>query len=122
MEYQFIRDPISGLRIKISSEHALIGRWLNEEIGKEKVAMVQALISSVSSSFEPLTLKGHEIDLILSKDEALFEAHALHQDNEDILAYQDDELMLEENDLSSGCGFEDFVDLINSWHEFSAGR
>ncbi|MCP4117067.1 MAG: YacL family protein, partial [Desulfobacteraceae bacterium] len=29
MEYQFIRDPISGLRIKISSEHALIGRWLN---------------------------------------------------------------------------------------------
>ncbi|MGB1301986.1 MAG: YacL family protein [Pseudoalteromonas tetraodonis] len=122
MEYQFIRDPISGLRIKISSEHALIGRWLNEEIGKEKVAMVQALISSVSSSFEPLTLKGQEIDLILSKDEALFEAHALHQDNEDILAYQDDELMLEENDLSSGCGFEDFVDLINSWHEFSAGR
>ena len=122
MEYQFIREPISGLRIKISSEHALIGRWLNEEIGKEKVAMVQALISSVSSSFEPLTLKGHEIDLILSKDEALFEAHALHQDNEDILAYQDDELMLEENDLSSGCGFEDFVDLINSWHEFSAGR
>ena len=122
MEYQFIRDPISGLRIKISSEHAIIGRWLNEEIGKDKVAMVQALISSVSSSFEPITLKGQEIDLILSKDEALFEAHALHQDNEDILAYQDDELMLEENDLSSGCGFEDFVDLINSWHEFTAGR
>ena len=122
MEYQFIRDPISGLRIKISSEHAIIGRWLNEEIGKDKVAMVQAHISSVSSSFEPVTLKGQEIDLILSKDEALFEAHALHQDNEDILAYQDDELMLEENDLSSGCGFEDFVDLINSWHEFSAGR
>ncbi|WP_418608050.1 YacL family protein [Pseudoalteromonas sp. US3C1013] len=122
MEYQFIRDPISGLRIKISSEHAIIGRWLNEEIGKDKVAMVLALISSVSSSFEPLTLKGQEIDLLLSKDEALFEAHALHQDNEDILAYQDDELMLEENDLSSGCGFEDFVDLINSWHEFSAGR
>ena len=122
MEYQFIRDPISGLKIKISSEHAIIGRWLNEEIGKDKVAMVLALISSVSSSFEPVTLKGQEIDLILSKDEALFEAHALHQDNEDILAYQDDELMLEENDLSSGCGFEDFVDLINSWHEFSAGR
>ena len=122
MEYQFIRNPISGLRIKISSEHAIIGRWLNEEIGKDKVAMVQALISSVSSSFEPVTLKGQEIDLILSKDEALFEAHALHQDNEDILAYQDDELMLEENDLSSGCGFEDFVDLINSLHEFSAGR
>jgi len=122
MEYQFIRDPISGLRIKISSEHTIIGRWLNEEIGKDKVAMVQALISSVSSSFEPVTLKGQEIDLILSKDEAIFEAHALHQDNEDLIAYQDDELMLEENDLSSGCGFEDFVDLINSWHEFSTGR
>lgn len=122
MEYQFIRDPISGLRIKISSEHAIIGRWLNEEIAKDKVAMVQALISSVSSSFEPLTLKGQEIDLILSKDEALFEAHALHQDSKDILAYQDDELALEENDLSSGCGFEDFVDLINSWQEFTAGR
>ncbi|MEJ2912091.1 YacL family protein [Pseudoalteromonas sp. C12FD-1] len=122
MEYQFIRDPISGLRIKISSEHALIGRWLNEEIGKEKVAMVQALISSVKTSYEPITLKGQEIDLILSKDEALFEAHALHQDSEDLVAYQDDDLMLEENGLSSGCGFEDFVDLINSWHEFSAGR
>ncbi|MBQ4834438.1 YacL family protein [Pseudoalteromonas sp. MMG010] len=122
MEYQFIRDPISGFRIKISSEHAIIGRWLNEEIGKDKIAMVQALIASVSTSFEPVTLKGQEIDLILSKDEAIFEAHALHQDNEDILAYQDDELMLEENDLCSGCGFEDFIDLIDSWHEFTHSR
>ncbi|MDB2356274.1 YacL family protein [Pseudoalteromonas sp.] len=122
MEYQFIRDPISGLRIKISSEHAVIGRWLNEEVGKDKIAMVQALITSVASSFEPLRLQGQEIDLILNKDEAIFEAHALHQDSEDLVAYQDDELMLEENGLSSGCGFEDFVDLINSWHEFTAGR
>lgn len=122
MEYQFIRDPISGLRIKISSEHALIGRWLNEEIGKEKVAMVQALISSVKTSYEPITLKGQEIDLILSKDEALFEAHALHQDSEDLAAYQDDDLMLEENGLVSGCGFEDFIDLIESWAEFSGSR
>ncbi|MDC9514073.1 MULTISPECIES: YacL family protein [unclassified Pseudoalteromonas] len=122
MEYQFIRDPISGLRIKISSEHALIGRWLNEEIGKEKVEMVQALISSVKTSYEPITLKGQEIDLILSKDEALFEAHALHQDSEDLVAYQDDDLMLEENGLVSGCGFEDFIDLIESWAEFSGSR
>ncbi len=122
MEYQFIRDPISGLRIKITSEHALIGRWLNEEIGKDKVAMVQALIASVSSSFEPLKLQGQEIDLLLTKDEALFEAHALHQDSEDLVAYQDDFLMLEENGLSSGCGFEDFVDLINSWQEFSGAK
>lgn len=122
MEYQFIRDPISGLRIKISSEHAIIGRWLNEEIGKDKVAMVQALIASVKTSFEPVTLKGQEIDLILSKDEALFEAHALHQDSEDLIAYQDDDLMLEENDLSSGCGFEDFIDLIESWYEFTSNR
>ena len=122
MEYQFIRDPISGLRIKISSEHAIIGRWLNEEIGKDKVAMVQALIASVKTSFEPVTLKGQEIDLILSKDEALFEAHALHQDSEDLIAYQDDDLMLEENDLSSGCGFEDFIDLIESWYEFISNR
>jgi uncharacterized protein YacL (UPF0231 family) len=122
MEYQFIRDPISGLRIKISSEHAIIGRWLNEEIGKDKVAMLQALIVSVKTSFEPVTLKGQEIDLILSKDEALFEAHALHQDSEDLIAYQDDDLMLEENDLSSGCGFEDFIDLIESWAEFTSNR
>lgn len=122
MEYQFIRDPISGLRIKISSEHALIGRWLNEEIGKEKVAMVRALISSVKTSYEPITLKGQEIDLILSKDEALFEAHALHQDSEDLVAYQDDDLMLEENGLVSGCGFEDFIDLIESWAEFTGSR
>ena len=122
MEYQFIRDPISGLRIKISSEHAIIGRWLNEEIGKGKVAMVQALIVSVKTSFEPVTLKGQEIDLILSKDEALFEAHALHQDSEDLIAYQDDDLMLEENDLSIGCVFEDFIDLIESWAEFTSNR
>jgi uncharacterized protein len=122
MEYQFIRDPISGLRIKISSEHAIIGRWLNEEIGKDKVAMVQALITSVKTSFEPIRLKGQEVDLILSKDEALFEAHALHQDSEDLIAYQDDDLMLEEDGLSSGCGFEDFIDLIDSWAEFSSSK
>lgn len=122
MEYQFIRDPISGFRIKISSEHAVIGRWLNEEVGKDKILMVQALIKAVATSFEPVTLQGQEVDLILNKDEAIFEAHALHQDSEDILAYQDDELMLEENGLTSGCGFEDFVDLIDSWQEFVTNR
>ncbi len=122
MEYQFIRDPISGFRIKISSEHAVIGRWLNEEVGKDKIAMVQALIKAVATSFEPVTLQGQEVDLILNKDEAIFEAHALHQDSEDMLAYQDDELVLEESGLISGCGFEDFVDLIDSWQEFTSGR
>jgi hypothetical protein len=84
--------------------------------------MVQALISSVKTSYEPITLKGQEIDLILSKDEALFEAHALHQDSEDLVAYQDDDLMLEENVCLSGCGFEDFIDLIESWADFSGSK
>ena len=36
--------------------------------------------------------------------------------------YQDDDLMLEEEGLCSGCGFEDFVDLIESWQEFTQSR
>ena len=44
------------------------------------------------------------------------------QDSEDLIAYQDDDLMLEETDLSSGCGFEDFIDLIESWYEFTSNR
>ena len=35
MEYQFIRDPITGCRMLISDEHSNIARWFNEQLNPQ---------------------------------------------------------------------------------------
>ncbi|OCQ20273.1 hypothetical protein A7985_17790 [Pseudoalteromonas luteoviolacea] len=122
MEYQFIRDPIVGFRVRMSEEHALVGRWLNEELPLNDIAGFIEKMSAVKQGTEELKLEGKEVRLTLSKDEALFEAHTLFQNDVDLSRYEDDFLELDEDGLIAGCGFEDFQALMHDWHTFVQSR
>ena len=58
MEYQFIRDPISGFRVKISDEQALIGRWFNEELSHNEVRDLLAQCRNIKLLNMPLVRLG----------------------------------------------------------------
>lgn len=118
MEYQFIRDPISGFRVKISDEQALIGRWFNEELAHNEVKDLLAQCRNIKSFNTPLVRLGKEVRFKLCEQEALFEAHSLFNNNDDLAQYQDDALELDEHGLMAVCGFEDFVELLEAWHDF----
>ncbi|MDK2597491.1 YacL family protein [Pseudoalteromonas obscura] len=122
MEYQFIRDPITGYRVRMSQEHALVGRWLNEELAIADVKQFVQQMDMLGQDQEEIRLEGKEVRLTLSKDEALFEAHTLYQNEVDLSRYEDDFLELDEDGLMAGCGFEDFRALMLDWQAFTQGR
>ncbi|ESP95347.1 YacL family protein [Pseudoalteromonas luteoviolacea] len=122
MEYQFIRDPITGYRVRMSQEHALVGRWLNEELAIADVKQFVQQMDMIGQGQEEIHLEGKEVRLTLSKDEALFEAHTLYQNEVDLSRYEDDFLELDEDGLMAGCGFEDFQALMLDWQAFTQGR
>ncbi|MBQ4838180.1 YacL family protein [Pseudoalteromonas luteoviolacea] len=122
MEYQFIRDPITGYRVRMSQEHALVGRWLNEELAIADVEQFVQQMDMLGQDQEEIRLEGKEVRLTLSKDEALFEAHTLYQNEVDLSRYEDDFLELDEDGLMAVCGFEDFRALMLDWQAFTQGR
>ncbi|PAJ72172.1 hypothetical protein CJF42_22660 [Pseudoalteromonas sp. NBT06-2] len=126
MEYEFIRDPDldvvgKGFQVEFSHEHRIVGRWLIEEFGTDlnELKSVFNFMSAIEAGkiTEQFVL-GKEISLKLNRFEALIEANALHQKEHDLSVYADDALELDENDLSAGCGFEDFLDMIEAWRDF----
>lgn len=123
MEYQFIKDPIYGIRCKMSDEHTLIGRWLSDEIGVERLAVALSWLSEIKTSGETHVEMGREIRLTLTRQEALFESHALFHEDESLLdEYRDDHLSFEEEGLVAVCGFEDFEALLVDFEHFVRGR
>ncbi|BBN80271.1 UPF0231 protein [Pseudoalteromonas sp. A25] len=118
MEYQFIKDPVTGFRVKISDEHMLVGRWLNEELPFEQVNSLLNSAKNLSKAKPALVIEGKETRLTLSHEEALFESHALFHQSDELIRYADDALELDEHGLVSGCGYEDFLELLQAWHQF----
>ncbi|GEK09005.1 YacL family protein [Pseudoalteromonas peptidolytica] len=118
MEYQFIRDPLSGFRARFNDEHALIGRWLSEELDHNSVRVLISQLEALSFQKEELILTGKEIRATFTPQEALFESHALFHESEDVMQYQEDALALDESGMMAICGYEDFMPMLKEWAEF----
>ncbi|WP_199610975.1 YacL family protein [Flocculibacter collagenilyticus] len=121
MEYEFLYDSITGgFHVKISSEQAVFGRWLSEEIGKsadelEKVFNVIDLANA--SPHQELRLIGKEFTLTLNQMEAEVTANVMQADElgDD---YAEQDLYVELDGHAASCGIEDLVLLLNAWQDF----
>lgn len=119
MEFEFIRNTLMGeYYVKCSMGHEIVGRWLQEEIGKDpaKTHQVEALIEqSFSSPSQEHSLTGTEISITIHGDEVLVQ--------ENILAHSydlelDSEFDFYDAESTASCGIEDFVTLIEQWKDF----
>ncbi|MCF2825618.1 MULTISPECIES: YacL family protein [unclassified Pseudoalteromonas] len=122
MEYQFIRDPLSGFRARLNDEHALIGRWLSEELAHERIVSLLTQLENLPNQKEELVLAGKEIRATFTPQEALFESHALFHESDDIAQYQEDALALDESGMMAVCGYEDFLPMLVEWAEFTKAK
>lgn len=119
MDYEFKKNTLDGsYYCHCSMEHEIIGRWLQEEIGKERhhIAEVDALISSaISKPTQEYSLLGREISLTICGDEVTVQDNALlHHYEQD----KDSEFELYDCESTASCGLEDFMTLMEQWKEF----
>lgn len=119
MEFEFIRNTLMGeYYVKCSMGHEIVGRWLQEEIGKDpaKIAQVEALIDKAFSlPSQEHTLTGTEIGLMIQGDEVLVQENALSHDYD---VEMDSEFDFYDAESTASCGIEDFVALIDQWKDF----
>lgn len=123
MEFEFIRNTLMGeYYVKPSMGHEILGRWLEEEIGKDrqKIQQVEALLERAAQS--PLLehkLLGCEISLVIQGDEVIVQENVL--DHGEILS-EDSELNYYDSESKSCCGLEDFLSLFEQWKAFLQSR
>ncbi|HHF2884178.1 YacL family protein [Vibrio diabolicus] len=119
MEFEFIRNTLMGeYYVKCSMGHEIVGRWLQEEIGKDpmKIAQVEKLIEqSFSAPSQEHNLTGTEISLMIQGDEVLVQENALAHDHD---VEMESELDFYNAESTASCGIEDFMILIERWKDF----
>ena len=119
MEFEFIRNTLMGeYYVKSSMGHEVVGRWLQEEIGKniEILTQVEQLILTARTQpQQEYILEGTEISLCIEADEVCISENSLGLSNDQAL---DSGFELYESESSACCGIDDFSNLIEQWRAF----
>ncbi|MBW3694167.1 UPF0231 family protein [Vibrio sp. T187] len=119
MEFEFTRNTLMGeYYVKCSMGHEIIGRWLQEEIGKDrnKIEQVIALIEqSRSNMSKEYSLLGKEISLSINADEVTVQENVLGHDME---MEEGSEFDFYNCESTADCGIDDFELLMEQWMDF----
>ncbi|AUI86892.1 hypothetical protein BS333_11075 [Vibrio azureus] len=119
MEFEFIRNTLMGeYYVKCSMGHEIVGRWLQEEIGKEpaNIANVEALITqALASPSQEQRLTGAEISIVIHGDEVLIQENVL---DHEYGVEMESEFDFYDAESTASCGLEDFCLLIEQWKDF----
>lgn len=119
MEFEFIRNTLMGeYYVKSSMGHEIVGRWLQEEIGKDwqKIERVEQLLDQARMApQQEHVLEGPEISLNIQGDEVIVQenvlAHGVEMD-------ADSEFDFYDSESTASCGLEDFEVMMQQWKEF----
>ncbi|WP_261815908.1 YacL family protein [Vibrio gallicus] len=117
MEFEFKRG-FGEFSVRTSMGHEIIGRWLQEEVGRDltKIEQVNALIAVAQQSFcEAHKLVGNEISLTIESGEVLVQENAMLFQSEHEL---EPDFELYDSESYAVCGLEDFEALIQQWLRF----
>ncbi|MEL0608583.1 YacL family protein [Vibrio echinoideorum] len=119
MEFEFTRNTLMGeYYVKCSMGHEIVGRWLQEEIGKDKQKLdhVMALIDQSRQDLSnEVTLLGKEISLAINEDDVTIQENVLAHEQE---MEEGSEFDFYNCESQAGCGIDDFERLIERWMDF----
>ncbi len=119
MEFEFTRNTLMGeYYVKCSMGHEIVGRWLQEEIGKDrdKIAQVEALIADSQGKLSSdCRLEGAEISLSIQGDEVTIQENVL---DHEMMLEEDSEFDFYNSESTASCGIDDFELLIERWKDF----
>ncbi|MEP4888802.1 MAG: YacL family protein [Aliiglaciecola sp.] len=122
MNYQFIRNLRGIPEAQFEMGHEAFSRWFSEELGTNKDKIVE--IFSAIDSLEKRQIKeyrstGLEFDLQMDSDEVEVRSKDLDMQGPDELPEGTE---LYDQESVSGCGLEDFKQVLNSWCDFVGGK
>lgn len=122
MEYDYVHDTITGNAIaRFSSEHEVIGPWLEVEVGRdaktvEKILMALDAVKSGTTKDEVVV--GAEYTLNITAGDVSIETNASLNGEANLPeALQGDDLDFDVQN-SASCGLEDFREMLMSWARF----
>ena len=123
MEFEFRKDFITQkATVKLSMGHEAFATWIEQE--GQSVEWVETLLADSlgieDHSTADLKRVGAEFSLLLNHDEAQVINHSLLNDFDDLDLEEDFSFYNLESEAS--CGFDDFVNLIESWFAFIRER
>lgn len=123
MEFQFISDPVTGkLAARFTSEHEVIGRWLETEVG-DNVAMLTHVMASISEvqlgNVVEQKIIGREYHIIITPEEVQVAANSYDELNDVIPEELSDSVQGFDQQHFAECGLEDFIGVLKSWAKFS---
>ena len=123
MEFEFIRNTLMGeYYVKCSMGHEIVGRWLQDEIGKDaqKIAQVDQLIEqALLAPQQEHILIGAEISLSIQGDEVIVQENVLSHGE---VLDADSEYDFYDCESTASCGLEDFSLAIEQWKRFLTNR
>jgi uncharacterized protein YacL (UPF0231 family) len=118
MDYQFIRNDRAEPAAIFEMGAETLGLWFSEELGRDrkKLAHILNVIQQLEDKeIEHYLLQGREFNMDLNRDEIEVYA-AITRDEGEIDIPEDTELYDQES--ITGCGLEDFKEVLLSWQEF----
>ncbi len=122
MEYDFLHDAITGKATAIfSTEHEVIGPWLEVEIGydREKFKALLVAIDAVDQGQEnEVAITGSEYTVTIDQQDVTIETNVSMNGAEPLSEeLQEQQLDIDSTSVAS-CGLEDFREVMMSWAKF----
>lgn len=126
MDFKFFTNDQLQLEAKFSMGHEAIGRWLTEELGKNRDAietLLQTIAKIEKNEIQDESIEGKDFVLRLHKDEVEIIALTFIGDACSDFDDQDDipeDTNLYNEEMRSECGLPDFKYAVESWLVFIA--
>ncbi|MDA9558035.1 YacL family protein [Vibrio sp.] len=119
MDYEFKKNTLDGsYYCRCSMGHEILGRWVQEEIAKDKHT-IQKVWNLLEKAKQAPTkdhfLLGADLMLLIQGDEVIVQENHFGQ-NDEIELHE--EFSIYESESISVCGKEDFEALITAWQDF----
>ncbi|MBO1271863.1 YacL family protein [Shewanella sp. 4t3-1-2LB] len=124
MDYEFRRNPITGLPLAIfSMEHEVLGRWFSEELAEDQTLCEQlhtAIVALQQGKLQEWRWVGHDLTLEMDSEQVRVFANILGDENP--VETAEEGLSLYDAESAADCGLEDFQTALNSWCDYLAGH
>jgi uncharacterized protein len=119
MDFEFIKNTLLGeYYAKFSMDHAIIGRWLQDEIGRDRTKIEQIfglILNAQNDQAKEWLLNGREVSLTICASEVIIQENALSCSNDNEL---EEGFELYDCESSASCGLDDFEAMMQQWQDF----
>ncbi|MDW6003047.1 YacL family protein [Vibrio mangrovi] len=120
MEFEFRKNILLGeYYASFNMEHAVISRFLEDEMGSDRT-MIEQILQLLQSAYQNQLAEqvwhGREISLkILDGEVTVFENTLMHLNHNDF----EEEFELYESESIATCGLDDFESVLIQWQQFT---